>query len=78
MRELTERQREVRDFWRQHLSEQQRPPTFVEMAEHFGWRSLAAVSVHMDALVKKGVFERRGGRYKLRGVRVLLVPSEPK
>ncbi len=53
MKDLTERQREFRDFIADYIEENSYPPTVREMAEHFDV-SLRAVQDHVSALQKKG------------------------
>lgn len=55
MPELTEIQKNVCRFIQDHSAQKGFPPTRVEIAENFGWRSPNAAEVHIQALKKKGV-----------------------
>jgi repressor LexA len=71
---LTERQQEVLHFIVQHISERGYPPTIREMQLGLTIRSLRGVTVHLDALHKKGFIERlsaKDGPRTSRGIRVL-------
>lgn len=61
MPELTEIQKNVCRFIREHLAQKGFPPTRVEIAENFGWRSPNAAEVHIQALKKKGVISSTPG-----------------
>lgn len=53
---------------RRHLAEQGAPPTIRELREGLGLKSLRGVTVHLDALVRKGFIERSR---QARGIRIL-------
>jgi len=55
---LTRRQQEVLDFIRQEVTDRGYPPSFRDVAAHFGIRSTNGVKVHYDALEKKGYIRR--------------------
>lgn len=61
LKPLTKRQHEIFDFIIDCLSENGAPPTRVEIAEHFGFRSANAAEDHLKALDKKGHIELRSG-----------------
>ncbi|MFC1553017.1 transcriptional repressor LexA [candidate division KSB1 bacterium] len=55
---LTKRQKEILEFIQWKLTDQGYPPSFREVAAHFGIRSTNGVKVHYDALEKKGYIRR--------------------
>ncbi len=55
---LTKRQREILEFLQSHISEQGYAPSFEEIAERFGFQSLATVHEHLTNLEKKGYIHR--------------------
>jgi repressor LexA len=58
---LTKRQTEVMAFLRKFKAECGFPPTRVEIAQHFGFRSPNAAEEHLQALHRKGeLFITRG------------------
>ena len=61
LKPLTKRQQEIFDFILECMSENGAPPTRVEIAEHFGFRSANAAEDHLKALDKKGHIELRSG-----------------
>jgi repressor LexA len=61
LKPLTKRQQEIFDFIINCLSENGAPPTRVEIADHFGFRSANAAEDHLKALDKKGHIELRSG-----------------
>ena len=65
---LTQRQRQVLEIIRRHLAEQGAPPTIRELREGLSLNSLRGVTVHLDALVRKGYIERSR---QARGIRLL-------
>jgi repressor LexA len=73
--EPTARQQEVFNFIVAYLEERGYPPSIREMMEGIGIRSLRGVTIHLDALEKKGMIERLGGKDSLsrqaRGIRIL-------
>ncbi len=64
---LTARQRQVLQLIRRHLSEQGAPPTIRELREGLSLKSLRGVTVHLDALVRKGYIVRSR---QARGIRL--------
>ena len=65
---LTERQQEILDLIIEHVEASGIPPTRVEIAEHFGFRSPNAAEEHLRALERKGAIEMIPGAS--RGIRV--------
>jgi len=61
LKPLTKRQQEIFDFILACMSSNGAPPTRVEIAEHFGFRSPNAAEDHLKALHKKGHIELRSG-----------------
>jgi repressor LexA len=55
---LTLRQREVLDFILLTQATKRHAPTYREIADHFGFRSLATVHEHLTNLVEKGHLHR--------------------
>lgn len=55
MEKLTPRQQEIRQFIRDYQEAEGYPPTRAEIAARFGFRSLNAVTEHLNALARKGV-----------------------
>jgi repressor LexA len=51
---LTKRQKEILDFLELFLEENGYPPSFEEIARHFGYTSLATVHEHLENLRQKG------------------------
>lgn len=58
---LTKRQQEVFDFILDSMAANGAPPTRVEIAEHFGFKSANAAEDHLKALDKKGHIELKAG-----------------
>ncbi len=73
MKKLTDRQKEIYEFIYQYTSHENRPPTLIEIKEHFGFASNQGVVDHLKALEKKGYIKRQK---KSRGI-VLLKPWYP-
>lgn len=71
---LTDRQKQVLSMIRAHLAEQGAPPTIRELREGLGLNSLRGVTVHLDALVRKGFIERTR---QARGIRLLKETRSP-
>lgn len=65
---LTHRQRQVLQLIRRHLSETGAPPTIRELREGLALKSLRGVTVHLDALVRKGHIQRNR---QARGIRLM-------
>ncbi|MEM7360748.1 MAG: transcriptional repressor LexA [Pseudomonadota bacterium] len=61
LKPLTKRQQEIFDFILECMAANGAPPTRVEIAEHFGFRSPNAAEDHLKALDKKGHIELRSG-----------------
>ncbi len=71
---LTDRQQEVFNFIVTHLEEKGYPPTIREMQIGLDIGSLRGVTIHLDALQKKGYIERlsaKVGPRTSRGIRIL-------
>src|SRR4051812_26854805 len=77
---LTERQQEVFNFIVAYINDKGYPPTIREMQIGLGIGSLRGVTIHLDALHKKGFIERlssKNGPRTSRGIRILARLSEP-
>ena len=74
MTELTERQRQVRDFIESQQVAGKPIPTLRDITRHFRFRSTRAAADHVQALVRKGTLSRQPG--KARSLRVLS-PLQP-
>jgi len=61
LKPLTKRQQQIFDFILECMVANGAPPTRVEIAEHFGFRSANAAEDHLKALDKKGHIELRSG-----------------
>ena len=57
---LTDKQRLIYDFIRDHIEDKGYPPTVRDIGEHFGIVSPNGVMCHLNALVKKGLINREG------------------
>jgi repressor LexA len=57
-KELTDRQREVLDAIRRYVAEKGFPPSIRELGHMVGIKSLRGVTIHLDALERKGWIER--------------------
>ena len=71
MLELTQTQRRVFEWVREHLVEGRPAPTVREVAAQFGWSSKRAAECHLEALFRKGWLA--SDRKKARSLR--LTPS---
>ena len=71
---LTPRQKQVLQLIRRHLSENGAPPTIRELREGLSLNSLRGVTVHLDALVRKGYIQRSR---QARGIRFLKESPKP-
>ena len=60
--QLTERQRQILDFIRGCQSNLGQAPSFREIAQHFGFRSVKAVQDHVTALMRKGALQQQSGK----------------
>jgi len=65
---LTPRQKQVLQLIRRHLSADGAPPTIRELREDLALKSLRGVTVHLDALVRKGYIQRSRNA---RGIRLI-------
>ncbi len=61
LKPLTKRQQQIFDFILDCMVSNGAPPTRVEIAEHFGFRSPNAAEDHLKALDKKGHIELKSG-----------------
>jgi repressor LexA len=61
LKPLTKRQQEIFDFILECMATNGAPPTRVEIADHFGFKSPNAAEDHLKALDKKGHIELRSG-----------------
>lgn len=68
MNGLTLKQGKVLNFIKQFIAEHGCPPTRVEIAEGFGWKSPNAVEIHLRGLCTKGAIIIKPG--VSRGIRV--------
>ena len=59
MVELTTKQRRILDFIQSFQQSEGMVPTFREIADHFGFRSMTAAADHVRALKRKGALEVR-------------------
>jgi repressor LexA len=55
---LTRRQHEILEYVRQHIDDRGYAPSFEEISERFGFRSLATVHEHLTNLERKGYIRR--------------------
>jgi|SRR5687767_8595026 repressor LexA len=55
---LTKRQSEILAYLESHIADQGYAPSFEEIAEHFGFQSLATVHEHLTNLERKGYIRR--------------------
>jgi len=55
---LTEKQRRVYRFIKEYIEANDMSPSFVEIQDYFGFKSLNAVYEHVDNLVKKGFIKK--------------------
>lgn len=53
-------QTEVLKFINRFREREQYNPAYVEIAGHFGWRSVTSARLHVQALAQKGVLRFRG------------------
>lgn len=54
---LTKRQKEVLDYLRSFIQKHEYAPSYREIADHFGYASVATVAEHVDSLKSKGYLE---------------------
>lgn len=70
---LTRRQKEILDHIEAFLEQRGYPPSFEEIARHFGYSSLATVHEHLNNLARKGYIRKAYNESRS----IELVPSEP-
>lgn len=58
-RPLTQKQVALYRYLTDHIEQHGFAPSFVEIAEHFGYRALATVHEHLTNLERKGWIKRR-------------------
>lgn len=75
MDDLTPRQAEILALIQEYIEDEGYPPTRMEIAEAFGFRSPNAAEEHLRALERKGYVQLLQG--SSRGIRVLEGESEP-
>ncbi len=73
-KQLTERQQEIFDFVKNHITTTGMPPTRVEIAREIGFKSPNAAEEHLKALARKGYIEMLSGTS--RGIRILVNDEE--
>ncbi|OUS25604.1 repressor LexA [Gammaproteobacteria bacterium 45_16_T64] len=73
MEKLTKRQQEIYDLIREHIIDTGMPPTRMDIANHFGFRSPNAAEDHLRALERKGAIEMIPGTS--RGIRLIDEPE---
>ena len=73
-KQLTERQQEIFDFVKNHITTTGMPPTRVEIAREIGFKSPNAAEEHLKALARKGYIEVLSGTS--RGIRILVNDEE--
>ena len=73
-KQLTERQQEIFDFVKNHISTTGMPPTRVEIAREIGFKSPNAAEEHLQALARQGSIEMLSGTS--RGIRLLVNDEE--
>ncbi len=66
---LTRKQHEILDYLSASINDQGYAPSFEEIAEHFGYQSLATVHEHLSNLERKGYIRR--GYNESRAIEVL-------
>ncbi len=54
----TARNLEVLDYCKEFFAENDQIPPGLVISRHFGWSSLNAAQIHLDALVRHGLLER--------------------
>ena len=74
MEKLTKRQAEILALIRQHIDESGMPPTRMDIAATFGFKSPNAAEEHLRALERKGVIQMVPGAS--RGIRLVGVEDE--
>ncbi|RLP55512.1 MAG: transcriptional repressor LexA [Ketobacter sp.] len=74
MEKLTKRQGEILELIKSHIADSGMPPTRMEIAETFGFRSPNAAEEHLRTLARKGYIEMLPGAS--RGIRVIGMEEE--
>ncbi len=69
MEKLTKRQQQILDLIQSHIEETGMPPTRMDIAAEFGFRSPNAAEEHLRALERKGAIEITPGAS--RGIRII-------
>lgn len=59
---LTDRQRDLLDYYQAHIAEHGCPPTARECCRRFDWQSPNAWQCHIRPLVRKGVMRKLPGK----------------
>lgn len=54
---LTKRQREILEYLRSFITKHEYAPSYREIADHFGYSSVATVAEHIESLKQKGYLE---------------------
>lgn len=62
MREPAPRQLDVLRFIADHLDREGFPPSLREITDHLGAKSTMTATTHVEALIRKGLLERRATR----------------
>lgn len=75
MLKLTERQSEILEYIRRHITETGFPPTRADIARELGFKSPNAAQEHLKALAKKGAIEMIPDAS--RGIRIPQEPPQP-
>lgn len=70
---LTRRQKAIIDYLEAFLQEHGYPPSFEEIARHFGYSSLATVHEHLNNLARKGYIRKAHNESRS----IELIPSDP-
>jgi len=71
---LTRRQKEILDFLQSYIVEHGYAPSFEEIADRFGFRSLATVHEHLTNLERKGYIQR--GHNESRAIEMVPTPGQ--
>lgn len=74
MNPITEQQQKVLDYIGGFIAEHRFPPTRIEIADHFGYKSPNAADAHVKGLVRKGYVTLRRGT--ARGITINNHPIE--
>lgn len=74
MEKLTKRQQEILDLIRHYIADSGMPPTRMDIANEFGFKSPNAAEEHLRALERKGAIEMLPGAS--RGLRIIGEESE--